>query len=77
MLEADGYLRQAAFNFKLAEAHLVDAEEELHRLVERLENCSKLIKKIPIDELLLWEQVDTIMQDNQPAAAREPEPVNP
>jgi hypothetical protein len=76
MLEADGYLRQAAFNFRLADAHLKDAEEQLRKLAERLEDCAKIIKKIPIDEALLWEQVDTIIQENQPVGAAEPEPVN-
>lgn len=67
MLGTDGYLRQAASNFRIAEAHLMDAEKELHKLVERLENCSKLMKNIPKSEVLLWEQIDTIIQANQPA----------
>ena len=67
MLGTDGYLRLAASNFKIAEAHLVDAERELHKLVERLENCSKLMSNIPKDQILLWEQIDTIVQANQPA----------
>ena len=76
MLEADGYLRQAASNFQLAEAYLIDAEEQLRKLVERLENCSKLINAIPKDELLLWEQVDAIIQDSHPADNKELKPVS-
>lgn len=77
MLDTDGYLRQAAFGFQLAEAHLMDAEEQLRRLIDRLEDCSKLIKGIPRDELLLWEQVDAIVQGNQPGGAEELKPVGP
>ncbi len=75
MLGTDGYLRQAAHNFQIAEAHLMDAEKQLHQLVERLEYCSKLIKNIPGDELMLWEQVDTIIHDTQPADATGLKPV--
>lgn len=67
MLGTDGYLRMAASNFKIAEAHLMDTEKELRKLVARLENCSKLMGKTPGGEVLLWEQIDTIVQANQPA----------
>lgn len=67
MLGTNGYLRLAASNFKIAEAHLMDTEKELRKLVERLENCSKLMSKIPKGETLLWDQIDTIVQANRPA----------
>jgi len=76
MVEADAYLKQAASSFKLAEAHLKDAEDELRRLVDSLEDCAEFIKKIPRDELLLWGQVDAVLQASQPAGAEEMEPVN-
>jgi hypothetical protein len=75
VLKTDEYLRQAAYGFQIAEAYLTEAEEQLHELVERLENSAELIKGIPKDELLLWEQVDTIIQENQLHGDGELEPV--
>ncbi len=75
MLKTDEYLRQAAYNFQLAEAWLTEAEEQLHSLVGRLEECAELIKSIPKDEHILWEQVDTIVQENQLYDAKKLEPV--
>ena len=75
MLEADEYLLQAVSNFQLAEAHLKDTEEQLRRLVDRLEDCSEIIKRITKDEPLLREPVDTVIQDNQPVGIKELEPV--
>ncbi len=66
MFEVDEYLRMAASNFKTAEAHLRDAEDALHMLRERLENCLELMKKIPHDDLVFGEQVDTSVPDSQP-----------
>lgn len=76
MIETDGYLRQAAGSFQLAEARLKDAEEQLHRCVEILEDCAKMVHSIPSDELLLWEQVDTIINDNHPAVTQEMDTVH-
>ena len=70
MIETDGYLRQASSSLQLAEAQLKDAEEQLHICAEMLEGCAKLVHSIPGDELLLWEQVDTIIQSNQPAVTQ-------
>jgi hypothetical protein len=72
MLETDDYLRLAASNFKVAEAKLKDTEDELLRLVEKLENSLELLRKIPQDELLLQEQLDTIVRESQPADISEP-----
>ena len=65
MIDTDKYLELAASNFKTAEAHLKTAEDSLNTLLEKLESCSKLLKKIPCDELLLWEQLDKLVHDNQ------------
>ncbi|HJX12484.1 MAG TPA: hypothetical protein VJ377_03030 [Dehalococcoidales bacterium] len=46
MLEADGYFKLAASDFKTAEAHLVDAEKELYSLLERLKACSQTFQRI-------------------------------
>ena len=66
MFEVDEYLKMAASNFKTAEAHLKDAEDGLHMLRERLENCFELLKKIPHDDLVFTEQIDTSVHDSQP-----------
>jgi len=47
VLKTDEYLRQAAYYFQLAEACLTEAEEQLHRLVDRLENWCGTYKKYP------------------------------
>ena len=75
MLETDEYLRKAAYSFQIAEAYLTETEKQLHKLVERLEKSAELLKNIPKNEMLLWEQVDTIVQENQFYGDGEPEPV--
>jgi hypothetical protein len=77
MLDTDGYLRQAASSFRIAGAHLEDAEEQLHDCVRMLEDCAKLVRSIPGDELQLWEQVDGIIRDNETAVTREMETAKP
>jgi hypothetical protein len=71
MFEVDEYLRMAASNFKTAEAHLKDAEDGLHMLRERLENCLELMKKIPRDDLVFGEQLATPVPDSRPFDTRE------
>jgi hypothetical protein len=71
MFEVDEYLKMAASNFKTAEAHLKDAEDGLHALRERLENCLELMKKIPHDEPVFEEQLDTAVHDSQPCDIEE------
>lgn len=63
MPEVDEYLKLAASSFKTAEAQLGDAEDSLQTLVERLDNCLKLMKQIPRDETLSWEQPGAFEQD--------------
>jgi len=75
VLKTDEYLRQAAYNFQLAEACLTEAEEQLHKLIDRLENCAARIKSIPGDEHILWEQADTIVQENRLYGTTELAPV--
>lgn len=75
-LDTDGYLRQAAGNFQVAGAHLRDAEEQLQKCVRMLEDCARMVRAIPEDELLLWGQVDDIIQANETAGKQEMEAVN-
>ncbi len=75
MLKTGEYLRQAAYSFQIVGACLADAEEQLHKLVERLEKSAALLKGLPKDELILWEQVDTIVQGNRFYGDGKPEPV--
>ena len=67
----DEYLNLTASNFKVAESYLGDAEGSLRTLGERLENCLKRLKGIPDDKSLLWEQLETLVQDSQPVGIRE------
>jgi hypothetical protein len=76
MPEVEEYLKLAASGFKIAEACLEDAECSLHTLVERLEDCSELLKKIPHDELLLWKQLDINVSDSQSIDIKELHPVS-
>jgi hypothetical protein len=47
MLEADGFLRQATKNFEIAGNKLSEAEGELHRVLDKLEECNQLVKQLP------------------------------
>jgi hypothetical protein len=76
MLETEGYLRQAAGSFEIAGAYLEDAEEELRKCVRMLEECAKMMRGVPDDELLFWGQVDDILQADETAEEREVEAVN-
>ena len=77
MPEIDEYLKLAASKFKQAEEHLEDAEYSLHTLAERLDNCLKLIRQIPHDELLfLLEQQDGFVPENRPVKTKELHPVS-
>ena len=71
MPEIDEYLKRAASNFKQAEEYLEDAECSLHTLAERLDNCLKLLRQIPHDELLLLEQPDVFVPDSRPVEIKE------
>ncbi len=75
MFEVDEYLKMAALNFKTAEAHLKDAEDDLHMLRERLENCLELMKELPHDYLVSGEQSETSVHDSQPFDIMELHPV--
>ena len=56
MPEVDEYLKLSASKLKSAEVHLEEAECSLQTLKERLDNCLELLKEIPRDESLFWEQ---------------------
>lgn len=64
MLETDEYLKLAASNFKISEKHLAEAEQTLHVLQEKLDNCLKLMKGFSPRGVLMWEQLDAIVRDN-------------
>ncbi|OGO44627.1 MAG: hypothetical protein A2137_06000 [Chloroflexi bacterium RBG_16_58_8] len=72
MLDTDGLFRLATSNFKQAEAHLEDAEDSLRKLQGKLEAGARLIREIPRDELLIWEQVGQIVQQGQNAGTASP-----
>ena len=71
MSEIDEYLRIAESSSRIAETLLQDAEDQLHALVGKLENCLKLMEKIPHDESLLTKPLDTFVQDSQPVDRKE------
>ena len=76
MLDTEEYLRHAAGSFQIAGVHLKEAEEQLHKCFGMLEESARMVREIPDDELLLWGQVDDIMQDNEAAGKREMEATN-
>ena len=77
MCEVTEYLKLAASNSEIAEAHLKVAEDELHTVVEKLEDCLELMTKLRQDKLLLWDQLDTFVHDSQPLDSEELHLVSP
>ena len=69
MLDTDGYLRLAASNFKRAESYLEDTENQLLKLLDRLEKCSRRVGNTLEEKNLLWEQIDTLIGDSQPLSS--------
>ena len=69
MLDTDGYLKLAASNFQRAETHLADTETHLRKLLERLENCSRLFGDVSKEKSPLWEQIDALVSDSQPVSS--------
>lgn len=47
MIEADSFLRQAITNFTITGSNLGKAEDELIRILGKLEKCHQLIKQLP------------------------------
>ena len=47
LLQADAYLKKAIDNFDLAGNNLSEAENELHRVLEKFERCSRIISQLP------------------------------
>ena len=71
MPQVDECLKLAASNFKIAEAHLEDAEVSLHTLLEKLDYCLERLKNVPRDASLLREQPDIKVPGSQPMGAGE------
>ncbi|MFC1914260.1 hypothetical protein ACFLXF_03205 [Chloroflexota bacterium] len=46
MNEVAGHLELSALNSEIAEAYLKDAEDELSTVVDKLEDCLRLITKL-------------------------------
>ena len=67
MAETDGILRNAAKNYNQAESRLEGAENELRKLMERLESCMVLMRSAAGVEPET-EQTDK-SQCNQPTVA--------
>ena len=73
MLDTEDYLKHAAGSFQIAGVHLEQAEEQLKECVRMLEDCARMVREIPEDELVLWGQVDDILQDSEAAEKQEME----
>ncbi|OGO31937.1 MAG: hypothetical protein A2Z29_05990 [Chloroflexi bacterium RBG_16_56_11] len=44
MLETDGLFRMAATNYQQADSHLEGAQQELNKLLQKLETCLELMR---------------------------------